>query len=226
MRPHVTVRNTRPEDFAAIERITRIVYPTYEPWTAPYLRSHLEVFPEGQFVAVEEASGAVVGMVASLVINWDDYDHLDSYLTFTDGGKLTNHDPAGRTLYGAEVVVDPRHRGLGIGGALYAARRDLVRRLGLLRIRAGARLPGYARHADALSAEDYVRRVIAGELVDPTLTFQLKHEFAVLGVVPDYYEKDVQSRNYAALIEWLNPEVATAEDRARQARRFRALVPA
>ena len=223
---HVPVRNTRPDDFAAIEAITRIVYPTYEPWTAPYLQSHLDVFPEGQFVAVEEESGAVVGMVASLVLNWDDYDHFDSYVTFTDGGRLTNHDPTGRTLYGAEVVVDPRHRGLGIGSALYAARRDLVQRLGLLRIRAGARLPGFSKHADAMTVDQYVRRVVAGTLVDPTLTFQLKHDFAVLGVVPDYYLKDEQSRNYAALIEWLNPDIATPEDIARRDHTFDVLSPA
>lgn len=220
MRPTLTVRPTRPEDFAAIERISRLVYPNHEPWTARYLRTHLEVFPEGQFVAVEETSGDVVGMAASLVISWEDYDHFDSYDTFTDAGMLTNHDPAGRTLYGAEVVVDPRRRGLGIGSALYGARRALTQRLGLRRIRAGARLPGYGRHADAMSAEDYVRAVLRGALADPTLSFQLKHGFEVLAVVPDYYDLEYSSRNYAALIEWLNPDVATEADYARQRRPF------
>lgn len=200
------VRTTRPEDFPAIERISRLIYPRDEPWTPYYLASHLAVFPEGQFVVVETASGTVVGMAATLIVAWSDYDRLDSYLDFTADGTFQNHDPAGRTLYGAEVMVDPGWRRQGIGRMLYAARRDLVRRLGLPRIRAGARLPGYERHAEAMDAETYVQKVIQGELDDPTLSFQLSEGFRVIAVVPDYYHRDPKSRDFAALIEWRNPD--------------------
>ncbi len=214
------VRNTRPEDFAGIERISRVVYPHDAPWTPDYLQTHLDVFPEGQLVAVDAATGQVAGTAISLVIRWDDYDHLDDYDTFTDAGYLTNHDPAGRTLYGAEVMVDPALRGRGIGSLLYAARRELVERLGLLRIRAGARLPGYHEHAAAMDVATYVEKVIAGELFDPTLSFQLRHDFEVLAVVPNYYSRDPKSRDYAALIEWINLKVARPEDYAGHSRRF------
>ena len=43
-------------------------------------------------------------------------------------------------LYGAEVMVHPARQGTGVGKCLYEARRALTIRLGLLRIRAGARL--------------------------------------------------------------------------------------
>lgn len=211
----IEVRNTRPADFPAIERISRVTYPDDVPWTAEYLSRHLEVFSEGQFVAVRTDNGEVVGMAASLIVTWDDYDHLDNYNDFTDQGWFTNHDPSGRTLYGAEVIVDPARRGEGIGSHIYEARKELVRRLGLLRIRAGARLAGYYSHASETTARNYVRHVIAGELFDPTLSFQLKHDFRVLSVVPDYFERDRNSRGYAAIIEWLNEEAVTPEDRRR-----------
>lgn len=210
----IIVRNTQPVDFPAIEELSRIIYPHDVPWTPGYLSAHIEVFPEGQLVAVDSETGTLVGMAASLIVNWDDYDHLDDYNVFTDHGYFTNHDPAGRTLYGAEVIVHPEIRGLGIGTRLYEARQELVERLGLLRIRAGARLAGYHQYADELSAEAYVIRVVNEEIYDPTITFQLRRGFDVLAVVPEYFERDLKTRGYAALIEWINMKVARPEDYA------------
>ncbi len=76
---------------------------------------------------------------------------------FTDNRRFTNHDPHNeRTLYAAEVTVHPQCQGRGVGKKIYAVRRALVERLGLLRIRAGARLRGYHRYAGKLTPEEYV----------------------------------------------------------------------
>jgi GNAT superfamily N-acetyltransferase len=209
----VRIRQTTASDISAIIELTRAVYPGSPPWTERQLLSHLAVFPEGQFVAVDAPSGRIVGMAASLIVLWDDYEMGTSWRDFTDLGMFTNHDPEhGRTLYGAEVMVDPSQQGRGIGSLLYAARRELVERLGLLRIRAGARLRGYGRYADRMSAEEYAERVVRGELCDPTLTFQLHRGFRVLDVVSGYLRHDPESLGYAAVIEWLNPHVATPAD--------------
>ncbi len=184
------------------------VYPDARPWTEAQLTSHLRVFPDGQFVVEEIDTGRIVGMAASLVVRWDDYDFHAGWREWTAGGFFTNHDPeGGRTLYGAEVMVDPAYQRRGIGKRLYKARRDLVRRLGLRRIRAGARLRGYHRHAARLAPEQYVERVVAGELRDPTLSFQLREGFRVLAVVPSYLANDPESLGYAVVIEWLNPDL-------------------
>lgn len=204
----VSIRQTRPEDSPNIIRLCEVTYPDAICWSPAQLASHLAVFPEGQFVAILRDGGAVVGMAASLIVLWDDYSITTSWRDFTDGGMFTNHDPGrGRTLYGAEIMVDPRCRRLGIGTALYAAREALVRRLGLLRIRAGARLRGYHRHADRLSPEEYVSQVVSGELDDPTLSFQLRRGFRVLGIAPSYLRHDPESLGFAAVIEWLNPDL-------------------
>ncbi len=202
----VRVVPMRTEHFGPIIELTGRVYPGSPPWSEAQLASHLRVFPDGQLVALDTA-GEVAGMAASLIVLWDDYEMQTSWRDFTDGGFFTNHDPEhGRTLYGAEVMVDPARQGQGFGSALYAARADLVRRLGLRRIRAGARLRGYHRVADRMSAAEYVAQVEAGTLRDPTLTFQLHHGFRVLQVVEGYLRHDPESRGWAAVIEWLNPD--------------------
>jgi hypothetical protein len=110
-------------------------------------------------------------------------------------------------MYGTEVIVDPTLQGHGIGGKLYAARRELIERLGLPRIRGGARLRSYHRYARGMSAADYVVRVVHGEIDDQTLSFQLHEGFHVLAVVPHYLSEDPETLGYAALIEWLNQTV-------------------
>lgn len=199
----VVVRNTRPEDFPAIIDISRRVYDG-DAWSDRYLTSHLRVFPEGQLVAEDTATGRVCGMAASLIVDWEDYDANVSWMGMTAGGYFTNHNPRGKTLYAAEVMVDPDFQGRGIGKSIYAARRALCRQLKLRRIRAGARLIGYHRYANEMSAEEYVAKVVAGELTDPTLSFQLKQGFKVLAVTPNYLPGDKPSMGYAALIEWIN----------------------
>lgn len=188
------------------------MYPDSPPWRREQLASHLAVFPEGQFVAIERLTGRVLGMASSLIVAWREYDITDNWRDFTEGGMFTNHDPSGRTLYGAEVLVHPQAQRRGVGAKLYHARRALAQRLGLLRIRAAARLRSYHKYAARMSAVEYVIRVVNGKLKDPTLSFQLREGFDVLAVVGDYLRHDPESLGYAAVIEWLNPEVATPAD--------------
>lgn len=207
--PPVGVRPTESRDFPGIIALCRRVYPGNIPYDEAMLASHVGVFAEGQLTAVEELADGVervVGMAASLVINWDDYDVEHGWRDFTDRGTFSNHDPAGHTLYGAEVMVDPDMQGRGVGTLLYDARDELVRRFGLWRIRAGARLRGYHAYANLMDPERYVEKVVAGEIRDPTLSFQLHRGFRVLSVVSGYLANDPESLGYAAVIEKINPE--------------------
>lgn len=202
----------RPADIEPVRRLSMAVYPDSPPWSAKQLESQLHVFPEGDLVAVDPGSGTIIGMAASLVVLWDDYDLASTWRDFTAAGTFTNHDPVrGRTLYGAEIMVAPECQGRGVGKALYAGRRELARALGLLRIRAGARLRDYHRHAGELTPQEYVRAVVRGELADRTLSFQLAQGFSVIGVVSGYLSHDPDSRGYAAVIEWVNQGVAERE---------------
>jgi GNAT superfamily N-acetyltransferase len=217
----IVVCSTQTGHFPEIIDISRQVYTGSAPWREDQLASHLRMFPEGQFVAVEESTGRVVGMAASLIVLWDDYSMSSNWRDFTDHGMFTNHDPCrGRTLYGAEIMISPNLQGKGIGTRLYAARRELTERLGLLRIRATSRLRGYHAYAGRMSAEEYVAEVIRGRIKDPTLSFQLKNGFGVLAVVSGYLRSDPESLGYGAVIEWINNKVARLEDYAHRDIRY------
>ncbi|CAN5206806.1 hypothetical protein BH09GEM1_BH09GEM1_39190 [soil metagenome] len=205
----VTVRPMTAGDFDGIIALTKAIYPGAPAWKAEQLESHMRVFPEGQLVAERQDTGDLVAMSASLIVLWDDYELTTSWRDFTDAGMFTNHDPShGRTLYGAEIMVDTTLRGHGIGSAIYSARAALARDLGLLRIRAGARLRDYAPRAATMSSVEYVRAVLRGELSDRTLSFQLRRGFQVIGVVNNYLRHDPESLGNAAVIEWVNREAA------------------
>ncbi len=212
-----TIRQLAPGDFDGVATLAKRIYPDAAPWSHEQLASHLRIFPDGQFAVIDDATMQLVGYAATLIVFWDDYEMDTNWRDFTAQGYFTNHDPVqGRTLYAADVMVSPEHQKKGVGKRLYQARSDLLRELGLLRIRAGARLQGYYRHRDTLTPEAYVREVVAGRLSDATLSFQLNRGFKVLGVVANYMRHDAASLGFAAVIEYLNPDVAGPEDWERQ----------
>ena len=137
------------------------------------------------------------------------------FLDVTGDLMFTTHCPGGEWMYGADICVSPGARGRGIGRALYDARKAACRRLNCRAIVSGGLLAGYGRFAaeesttggtkEPLNPEAYVERVVAGELRDPTLSFQLHNGFEVLGVIKDYVE-DPSCGGYAAAIVWWNPD--------------------
>jgi hypothetical protein len=55
-----------------------------------------------------------------------------------------------------------------------------------------------------MNADEYVARVVSGELFDPTLTVQIRNGFEVIRPLHNFFEY-VPSENWAALILWKNP---------------------
>lgn len=202
------VRQMRRDDIGAVIALERRVYPEDLAWSDEEVLSHIRVFPEGQLVAVD-ASGRVLGSASSLIIDWDDYAESARWSDITGQGTFSTHNPLGKTLYGADMCVDPAARRLGIGSLFYEARKRMVRERGLKRLLTGGRIPGYAKVSQELTPEEYVAEVVTGRRNDPTLSFQLANGLVVLDVVPEYLE-DRESRDFATLLEWLNPEYVTS----------------
>lgn len=211
------VINPKPEHFIAIQELCKRVYPFTKPWSLGQLEAHNAYFPDGQLVVIDKQENKVVGLAFSLIISWDDYSPQDNWQDFTSSGFFHNHNPKkGKTLYGAEVMVDPEYRGQGLGRMLYDARREIAQKYHLTRIRAGARLRGYSKYKDKYSPEEYVKRVYEKEIFDPTLSFQLSKGFVPLDVARNYLFNDPESLGFAAVIEWLNPAMAQEKDILKQ----------
>jgi predicted amidohydrolase/GNAT superfamily N-acetyltransferase len=206
--PFVSVRQMSFDDVPAVVAMQRRVYPEELAWTPEELTQHLAVFPEGQLVAVDQA-GRVVGSASSLIIDWDDYGEEAKWSTITGRGTFETHNPLGTTLYGADMCVEESARRHGTGSLLYQARKETVRARGLKRLLTGGRIPGYAQVSSKITPQEYVAEVVRGKRKDPTLSFQLANGLVVLDVVPEYLE-DPESRGFATLLEWLNPEYVTA----------------
>lgn len=203
-RPALSVRHTVRDDIPALIELQSRVYPSIPPWSRKKFLNQLDMFPQGQVVAV--LGDRLVGCASSLVVLWDDWPVEHTWHEITAGGTFDNHNPNGRTLYGAEVFVDTTVRKRGIGKALYEARRRICRAMNLKRIIACGRLPGYSRYAETMSAELYAKKVLWGDLKDPVLDFQLSQGFRYCGVIENYLPADDESRGHASLIVWLNPD--------------------
>lgn len=197
------LRNLTEEDFDQVIDLQKRVYPDIPAFRSDHLGQQLEIFPQGQFV-VEEGD-RIVGAASSLVVLWDDYGLHHTWKSVTGEGSFATHNMQGRTLYGAEVCVDPSIRKSGIGHLIYQARRRLCREMNLKRIIAAGRLPGYHNYANQMTAELYAQKVVWGEIYDPVLRFQLGEGFHYCGVIDGYLPTDADSLGNAALIVWLNP---------------------
>jgi len=216
----VQVREALRSDIPALVALNRAAYPVMASenvvWGEAHLASHQRVFSQGQLVA--EVDGRILGAVATLIVDMGpDPLRPHTWSGITDSGYFLNHNPQGDTLYGADVYVHPDTRGLGIGAALYEARRQLCRRLNRRRILAGGRLWNYQDHAPHMSPEEYAYRVAAEEFRDLVLSFQLREGFVLRGVMP-HYLRDPRSHNHASLIEWLNPDYQAPRGGARKVR--------
>lgn len=198
----VTIRNVRRSDFEAIRILQQKVYPHLKPWSFEQLENHIKVFPQGQFVA--EFEGKIVGTASSLIIFWEEYGPLHSWSEITGKGTFNTHTPEGKTLYGAEVCVDPDLRKRGIGRKLYTARRKLCKELNLKRIIAAGRIPNYHKYANKYDAHTYAMHVIWGDIYDPVLKFQIKEGFQFCDIIDKYLIGDTDSLENATLIVWLN----------------------
>ena len=167
------------------------------------IAAYADIFPEGFFVCLD--GERVVGQGAGIFLDFDFEDIQHRIVDITGEHQCLRHDWAGDWYYGTDIVVHPDYRRRGIGRQLYELRKDLVRRTGKRGIIAGGYMPAFAGHKHEMTAAEYVEKVAARDLYDPTLTFQLDNGFEIRGVLADYIT-DPAIDNWAALIVWTNPD--------------------
>lgn len=203
--PNYRLRLMDESDYQPIIDICRTVYPTEQPYTTEELREHHQVFPKGQFVAEATDSGEIAGVHFTLRLRMADFHIDDSWDVLTSGGSFLDHNPLGPTLYGADIMVHPRHQHHGLAHALTDQARFLVQEMALWRMVGASRLPGYGKHCKAMHVADYVQAVLAGELFDPVLSIHLKDGWSAVRPIHGYLQHDEESAGWAEVIQWINP---------------------
>ena len=167
------------------------------------MEAYCRVFPEGGFVALDGDTPVGFGLGILLDFDFEDTSHsLDDLTGEEDCG---NHNPDGDWYYGVTIAVNPQYRKRGIGNRLYELRKEVVRTLNKKGIVAGGVIPGYAKHLHDMTADQYIDQVVAGNLHDPTLSFQIANGFQARGAIPDYLD-DPTVGNNAVLIVWENTD--------------------
>jgi GNAT superfamily N-acetyltransferase len=204
----MTLRYTTltPDLAPACAALERLAFPTANPdelFGTDDLLAQARIFPEGFFVVLDGET--VVGQAGGIFLDFDFDDPQHTIVEITGEHGCGNHDPDGDWYYGTDIVVHPDYRRRGIGAELYRLRKQLVRDRGKRGIIAGGYLAGFGDHKSEMSAAEYCRRVVAGEIYDRTLTFQLENGFEVKGVLANYLE-DEKNDGWASLIVWTNEE--------------------
>lgn len=200
------IRLAEPSHFEAIIEICKLVYPSEKPYTTEELEDHGQVFPQGQFVAIDDTSDAVAGVHFTLRLRMIDFHIDDSWDVLTAGGTFLDHHPEGPTLYGADIMVHPNHQHHGLAHALTDQARFLVQKERLWRMVGASRLPGYGKQASTMSIERYVDSVVEGKLFDPVLSIHLKDGWTAVRPIHGYLQHDADSANWACVIQWVNPD--------------------
>ncbi|PHO12103.1 carbon-nitrogen hydrolase [Malaciobacter marinus] len=192
------------EDHLAICELMKDEYKHLKDSTWEYeeLSALLDKFPKGQ-VGIK-IDGELAGFALSIIVDYSLFDDNHKYKEITADYTFDTHDPLGDMLYGVDIFISKKYRGLRLGRRLYDYRKELCEDLNLKGIIFGGRLPNYGKYAQKLTPKEYIQKVKYKKINDPVLNFQLSNDFYVKRVLKNYLEGDVESQEYAALLAWNN----------------------
>ncbi len=200
----VDLRLLRMKDYPRLKKIMMEVYKNIPNsyWTREQIKTLVTRFPEGQVVI--SIDDQVVGCALSILIDYGDFEEEHTYKEITGNHSFSTHNPNGNALYGIDVFIDGKYRGLRLGRRLYDYRKELCEQKNYKCIVFGGRLPNYHKHATKMTPREYMDGVKRKKIYDPVLTFQLSNDFHVKKVLQGYLRGDEASHEYAALLQWDN----------------------
>jgi len=189
------------DDFATV---MNAVYPDWSGglWKRETIARLVDLFPQGQLGVFVD--GKLAGCALTIIVDIDKLGFDHTYMKATGGYSFNTHSLKGNVLYGIEVFVHPEFRGMRLGRRLYEARKELCEQLNLRSVMFGGRIPNYHKHAKKLTPKQYIAKVREKAIHDPVLSFQLSNEFHVVRLLKGYMPDDVNSMEYATLMEWDN----------------------
>jgi predicted amidohydrolase/GNAT superfamily N-acetyltransferase len=191
-------------DYEQMLEAMRAAYPNWQGsyWSLKAIENLIAQFGDGQLVV--RINNKVIGCALSIIVDYERFEDEHTYKQITGNYTFSTHDPNGDILYGIEVFIHPDYRGMRLGRRLYDARKDLCEKLNLKGIVFGGRIPNYHLYAQTLTPKQYIQNVKNKEIYDPVLTFQLSNDFHVKKILKGYMPDDVESKEFATLLEWDN----------------------
>lgn len=200
----IDLRYLQISDYPALRQLMQEAYPNLPdaPWERRQMEKLIELFPRGQVVVT--VNEELAGCALAIIINAQRLERDHTYDQITANSTFSTHSPKGDALYGVDIFVRSKYRGMRLGRRLYDYRKELCEELNLKGIVFGGRLPNYHLYADELSPKEYIRKVRLREIDDPVLNFQLSNDFHVKKVLKNYLPGDAESKDYAALLQWDN----------------------
>lgn len=171
-------------------------------WKKHHIENLVEKFPQGQ-VAIK-VDDELAGCALSIIVDRLMFDNKHTYSDITGAYSFNTHNPNGDTLYGIDIFIRPKYRGLRLGRRLYDYRKEICEKLNLKGIVFGGRIPNYYKFSAEISPKEYIDKVRKKEIHDPVLDFQMSNDFHPVKVLKGYLEGDKESKEYAVLLEWDN----------------------
>lgn len=192
------------EDYAEVKNAMIEAYPNMPEsyWKENHIKSLIKKFPDGQ-VAIK-VDGVLAGCALSIIVDYSNFDNKHTYNEITGNYTFNTHTDDGDILYGIDVFIRPKFRGLRLGRRLYDYRKELCERLNLKGIVFGGRIPNYHTHSDKLTPRQYIDKVRNKEIHDPVLNFQMSNDFHPSRIMRGYLEGDKDSKEFAVLLRWYN----------------------
>ncbi len=204
----------KPEDYEEIKLAMQEAYSNMPEayWKEHHIRSLIDKFPEGQ-VGIK-VDNELAGCALSIIVDYEKFDDMHTYKEITGAYSFETHTAKGNKLYGIDVFIRPKFRGLRLGRRLYDYRKELCEKLNLKGIVFGGRIPNYHQYSSKMTPREYIDKVRKKEIHDPVLDFQISNDFHPVRVLKGYLEGDKESQEFAVLLEWDNVYYAKKTNKA------------
>ncbi len=192
------------EDYQEIKSVMQESYTNMPDayWKEHHIKTLIDKFPEGQVGIMVD--NELAGCALSILVDYANFNGKHTYREITGGYTFNTHTPDGNKLYGIDVFIKPKFRGLRLGRRLYDYRKELCEKLNLEGIVFGGRIPNYHEYSATMSPREYIDKVRKKEIHDPVLNFQMSNDFHPARVIQGYLEGDKESKEFAVLLEWDN----------------------